>query len=319
MAVYIGLDIGGTKFMAAAADSRGTLLRQLKCPTPSDCNEGLELLKEMTRTVAEDDNIVAIGASAGGPLDYMAGIISPLHQPDWRDVPLRKIFETEFNCPLSVDVDTNAAALAEYCWGGDTPQHLLYLTLSTGMGGGFVVQGEIYRGANGTHPEVGHQALPAEGSFARPVICACGSENCLEALVSGNGIHRLYGKPAAELDASEWLEVATNLGIGLRNMATLYAPDVIAIGGGVAIGGGESFIAEAARVMAEGLKLVPRPQVRLSRLGYTTSLQGAVALALTVAGGREERASMLAVSAGAMNGAFGQRLIQPVVNSRLDF
>ncbi|MGI4791003.1 MAG: ROK family protein [Janthinobacterium lividum] len=280
MAIYIGLDIGGTKLIAAAADAQGTLLRQVQSPTPQDLNEGLLLLKDMTRTVAGGDDIAAIGASAGGPLDYVTGVVSPLHQPQWRDVPLKTIFEGEFGCPFSVDVDTNAAALAEYQWGGDSPQFLLYLTLSTGMGGGFVIDGALYRGANGVHPEVGHQAVPYVGSFQRPVVCECGAAGCLEELVSGNGIRRLYGKPASEIDAREWAEVAANLGAGLRNLAAIYAPDVIAIGGGVAVGGGEPFIAEAAGVMAEGLRLVPPPQVRLSRLGYETALYGAVALAM---------------------------------------
>lgn len=280
MPVYIGLDIGGTKLMAAAAGTQGNILRRLHAPTPRDLGEGLDLLKDMARRIAGDDAILAIGASAGGPLDYRNGVVSPLHQPMWRDVPLKAIMEREFSCPFSVDVDTNAAALAEYRWGGDSPAYLLYLTLSTGTGGGFVIDGALYRGAGGIHPEVGHQAIPYKGTFAQPVLCDCGAEGCLEALVSGNGIRKRYGKPAEHLTPQEWAEVAANLGMGLRNMAVFYAPDVIAIGGGVAVGGGEKFLADAARHMAEGLKLVPAPVVRLSRLGYETALHGAIALAM---------------------------------------
>ncbi len=266
--------------MVAAADTQGTLLRQRQAPSSYHLEEGLDLLKEMTRTVAEGDVIAAIGASVGGPLDYVTGIVSPLHQPEWRNVPLQAIFEREFGCPTSVDVDTNAAALAEYQQGDERPNSLLYLTLSTGMGGGFVIDGKLYRGANGVHPEVGHQAIPYVGAFQTPVTCECGAEGCLEALVSGNGINRLYGKPATQLNAGEWLEVAANLGAGLRNLAVSYVPEVIAIGGGIAVGQGESFLAEAARVMSKGLRLVPAPQVRLSHLGYNTSLYGAIALAM---------------------------------------
>jgi len=303
MAVYIGLDIGGTKFMAVAADARGNLLRRVKCPTPHGLNDGLDLLISMAREVAGDDPIIAFGASAGGPLNYETGVISPLHQPDWRDVPLKSIFEGEFGRPLSVDVDTNTAALAEYYLGGEAVDTLLYVTLSTGMGGGLVVNGKIYRGSNSVHPEIGHQAVPSVGTYKRPVICACGAEGCLEALVSGNGIQRLYCKPASELDEAEWREVATNLGMGLRNMAALYAPSVIAIGGGVAVGGGEPFIAKAARVMADGLRLVPAPQVRLSRLGYDTALHGAVALAMTAVDSQEEGESMHGLNGAAMASA----------------
>jgi predicted NBD/HSP70 family sugar kinase len=179
-----------------------------------------------------------------------------------------------------VDVDTNVAALGEYRWGGISASHFVYLTLSTGMGGGFLVDGKIYRGQDGAHPEVGHHSVNFRCSNPSAVQCDCGVPNCLEALVSGNGIRRIYGKPAERLNAEEWEEVAYNLGQGLRNVAALYAPQVIRIGGGVAVGGGEGFIRAAAEVMREHLILVPAPQVELSRLGYDTALRGAVALAL---------------------------------------
>jgi predicted NBD/HSP70 family sugar kinase len=110
--------------------------------------------------------------------------------------------------------------------------------------------------------------------------CECGLPDCLEALVSGNGIRRIYGKPAEALDASEWEEVAYNLGQGLRNLAVIYAPEIISLGGGVALGGGEAFVNQARRVMEEHLKLVPAPQVSLSSLGYDTPLMGAIAIAI---------------------------------------
>src|SRR6185295_2131116 len=90
---------------------------------------------------------------------------------------------------------------------------------------------------------------------------------------------RIYGKPAEQLDDQEWAEVAYNLGQGLRNLATIYLPDLIVLGGGVAVGGGARLMSAARRVMAERLKLVPVPEVRLSRLGYDTALLGAIAIA----------------------------------------
>ena len=112
------------------------------------------------------------------------------------------------------------------------------------------------------------------------VACECGGPDCLEALVSGNGIRRIYGKPPEGLSEQEWDEVAYNLGQGLRNLAAIYLPDVIVLGGGVACGRGEKFIASAAKVMAEHLHIVPAPQVRLSALGYDTALMGAIAIAI---------------------------------------
>jgi predicted NBD/HSP70 family sugar kinase len=193
-------------------------------------------------------------------------------------MPLGSLLSRHYNCPVRVEVDTDAAALAERRFGKDDSPRLLYLTLSTGMGGGLLLDGAIYRGYQGAHPEVAHQAIPYIYSGFNPVLCSCGNDDCLEALVSGNGIRRLYKCRAEELSPQQWDEVAGNLGQGLRNMATLYAPQVIVLGGGVALGGGEPFLAKATQVMRDHLVLVPAPLVRFSRLGYDTALMGAIAL-----------------------------------------
>lgn len=288
MSMVIGLDIGGTKCMVAAADEEGTILRRTRADTPVSLNDGITLLKSLVIKVKADDAICAIGAAIGGPLNWQAGIVSPLHQPQWRGVPLKQIFVSEFGCPFFVDVDTNVAALGEYVYGGESAGRLLYLTMSTGMGGGFLVDGHIYRGMRGVHPEVGHQAIPFHCDHPERVACECGALDCLEALVSGNGIRRVYGKSAEDLTANEWRQVAYNLGLGLRNLATILLPDVIVLGGGVALGGGEAFVNHARRVMEEHLRLVPAPLVRLSRIGYDTALQGAIALAIRSEPGKTE-------------------------------
>jgi glucokinase len=279
MSIYIGLDIGGTKLMAAAADTNGQLLRRVRASTPLALDAGLARLEAMVAEVAEGQPIAAIGAAIGGPLDVLQGVVSPLHQPQWRDVPLKAIMERRWGCPFFVDVDTSVAALGEYALGGAPVARLLYLTLSTGMGGGFVVDGQIYRGAQAGHPEVGHQSINFRCAHPERVACECGAPDCLEALVSGNAIRRIYGIPAEELPAEAWAEVAYNLGQGLRNLATIYLPDTIVLGGGVAIGGGEMLLEQARIVMVGHLRLVPAPALRLSRLGYDTALLGAVELA----------------------------------------
>ena len=280
MAVFIGLDIGGTKIMVAAADREGNLLRRARMATSTSLETDLGNINSMVAEVAANDQITGMGAAIGGPLDWEQGIVSPLHQPAWRDVPLKAIMESRWSCPFHVDVDTNVAALGEYRWGGVFAGRFLYLTLSTGMGGGFLIDGKIYRGQDGVHPEVGHQSIHYRCSNPPAVQCECGAPDCLEALISGNGIRRIYGKSAEMLNPEEWQEVAYNLGQGLRNMAALYAPDVIRIGGGVAVGGGENFIQAARRVMEDHLKLVPAPRIELSGLGYDTALRGAISLAL---------------------------------------
>jgi predicted NBD/HSP70 family sugar kinase len=283
MSVYIGLDIGGTKLLVGAARKDGSLISTIEQPTPRLLSEGLNALHQMAREVAGGEPIIAFGAAAGGPLDYRTGRISPLHQPEWNDVPLKDIFEQEFGVPLAVDVDTNVAALGEYKFGQKAHvARLMYVTISTGLGGGFLIEGQIYRGTRGEHPEVGHQSIPVQCRFPERVVCECGASNCLEALISGNGIRRIYRKPAEKLGADEWNEVAYHLGQGLRNIAVMYTPDTIVLGGGVAVGGGESFIAKAVSVMQSELKLVPAPIVALTDLGSQTALMGAIALAMAM-------------------------------------
>jgi predicted NBD/HSP70 family sugar kinase len=281
MSIFIGLDIGGTKFMAAAADASGKILLRARHDTPVELDAGLSLLHEMIREVAQGQEILAIGASAGGPMDHARGIVSPLHQPAWRVVPLKQIFEAKYNCPFTVEVDTDAAALAEFRFGDERAARLLYVTLSTGCGAGFLIDGEIYRGTNGVHPEYAHQTVALHASTRnRDIPCECGAQGCLTALVSGNGIRHLYGVPAEQLDDQQWQEVAFHLGQGLRNWASILAPDVIVLGGGVAVGGGEKLLHEAQRVMQENVRLTPAPLVRLSNLGYDTALRGAIVLAM---------------------------------------
>jgi predicted NBD/HSP70 family sugar kinase len=279
MAVYIGLDIGGTKFMVGAANEHGTVLRRTRADTPLDRDEGVALLHRMIADVAQHEPVTAIGAAIGGPLVAHTGVVSPLHQPQWRDVPLKALMEARWNCLFLVDVDTNVAALGEYAHSAAKVPCLLYITLSTGMGGGFVIDGQIYRGAAGAHPEIGHQSVAYRCRHPERIACECGGGDCLEALVSGNGIRRVYHKPAEQLTEEEWAEVAYNVGQGLRNLAAIYCPDLIVLGGGVAVGGGERLLREAHAVMAAHLRLVPVPTLRLSALGYDTALHGAITMA----------------------------------------
>ncbi len=280
MGIYVGLDIGGTKFMVAAADQDGNILRRARQSTTTCLEDDLALLNRMIKETSAGEAILGMGAAIGGPLDWERGIVSPLHQPAWRKVPLKAIMEKRWRCPFFVDVDTNIAALGEYYFGNVSARRFLYVTLSTGMGGGLLVDGKIERGANGAHPEVAHQSIHYRCSNPTKIHCECGAPDCLEALISGNAIRRIYSKPAEKLNPMEWSEVAYNLGQGLRNLAAILAPDLIRLGGGVALGGGKDFVCNAWRVMNEHLHIVPAPEVQLSALGYDTALLGAIAVAI---------------------------------------
>ena len=280
MGVYVGMDIGGTKLAAAAGNADLEIIRSSRYPTPSQVVEGLELIDSMISEVSANETIDGIGVAVGGPLDWKSGVVSPVHQPLWRDVALRDRLEQRWDCPVMLDVDANIAAVGEFVAGRYDQSRFLYLTLSTGMGGGFLIDGEIYRGGHGdTHPEVGHQSIAFRCSHPDRVHCDCGAPDCLEGLICGTAIRRIYGKPAEDLGDEEWEEVAYNLGQGLRNIAVVYAPDIIVLGGGVAHGRGEKLLAPARRLMQERMKLVPPPEVRLSCLGYGTALFGTLVAA----------------------------------------
>lgn len=280
MGIYIGLDIGATKVMVAAASGDGQVLRRSRAQARPGLDEDLAQLDRMVEEAAAGEVILGMGAAVGGPLEWESGVVSPLHAPAWRKVPLKARMEARWGCPFWVDVDTNVAALGEYHYTSMTARRFLYLTISTGMGGGLLLDGRIYRGANGVHPEIAHQSIPYRCSNPAGLACECGLPDCLEGLISGNAIRRIYGRPAEQLGPAEWAEVAYNLGQGLRNLAAILAPDVIRLGGGVAIGGGIDFIRQASRVMQDNLRLVPAPQVELSRLGYDTALFGAISAAI---------------------------------------
>jgi len=277
---FVGLDIGGTKILAAIANGAGQIIKRVYRKTPISLTDGLDVLNNILNELSAGENISGIGIAIGGPLDYEKGIVSPLHQPEWQNLPLKQILEERWHCNVYIDVDTNVAALGEYRLTNEKSKRFLYLTLSTGMGGGFIYNGKIYRGSNGIHPEPGHISINYRCRNLDNLKCECGVSDCLEALISGNGIKRVYGKPAENLNEDELDEVAYNLGQGLRNMTVLYAPDIISLGGGISYYCGERLLIPAQKYMLEHLKLVRAPTLRISPFGYETALFGAVNIAI---------------------------------------
>jgi predicted NBD/HSP70 family sugar kinase len=281
--MYIALDIGGTKWIAASANPNGDILKRVQHPVEQDPRKGIELLYSMIEEVrVGTTEITSIGASAGGPLNYRTGEVSSLHLDKWINVPLKKYMEEKYQCPFAVEVDTDIAALAEYNIGTSSSQRLLYITLSTGLGGGFLLDGQIYRGTKGCHPEIGHQTVPFRHRNKSEVQCPCGAMNCLEALISGSAIQRNYGIPPEELPDEDWKDIGYNLGHGLRNMSVMYTPDEIILGGGIAINAHEKFLSVALSVMRDNTRIVPVPEVKISTLGTDTALMGALVLAKQV-------------------------------------
>ncbi|MEM7037092.1 MAG: ROK family protein [Bacteroidota bacterium] len=279
MPTYIAIDIGGTKMMVAAVDAEMNILRRIKKPTLQNVDDAMAQMHSMIAEMAGEDEIQGLGMAIGGPIDLEAGTVSPLNMPQWRDVPMRAMMAERYDCPFGYGVDTDVAAVAEYYLAKLTEARFLYVTISTGVGGGFLLDGKVYRGMNGIHPEVGHQAIPVHTRYADRVLCGCGNTDCLEALVSGSGIQRVYQKPARDLNADEWDEVARHLSLGLRNMIMLLSPDLIVLGGGVTTGGGQFFLDQTQQYLKDTLTLAHMPEIRVSELGYDTALLGAAYIA----------------------------------------
>jgi glucokinase len=185
----LGIDIGGTKLALALGDRRGRPLARWRRPSQpsghprddvsrliSDCHR---LLTQAGASVAE---LAAVGVSVPGPMDSARGLLlRPPNLPGWDEVPLAAWLADEFDCPVGLENDANAAALAEWRFGaGQGLSHLVYLTMSTGVGAGLVLDGRIYRGARDFAGEAGHIPVVWEGD-----PCACGQRGCLEAYVGG--------------------------------------------------------------------------------------------------------------------------------------
>ena len=191
-APVLGIDIGGTKLAVGLVTPAGELLAQVR--EPSRASEGPDALIEravgMSRAALAEaglslDAIGAIGVGCGGPLDPWRGVVlNALNNPGWIDIPLVARLEEALGRPTFLDNDANAPALGEHRFGaGRGVRHLVYLTISTGVGGGLILDDRLYRGENGYAGELGHISVRVGG---RP--CHCGSTGCIEAYCSGTNI-----------------------------------------------------------------------------------------------------------------------------------
>jgi glucokinase len=243
--------------------------------------------------------LVAIGVSFGGPVDSTTGTVRLSHHvPGWGNTPLRDQLQAEFGVPAAVDNDANVAALGECKFGaGQGCTSLLYVTVSTGIGGGWVLNGHIYSGADGMAGEIGHIVVRPGGAQ-----CVCGKRGCLEAEACGPAIakkmhERLQAGETAQVGdpvTGEWVaraarqgdrlaqdvmdDAARMLGTGLGSAINLMNPARVVLGGGVTKSGERYW-----RIVRETARAHVLPQMRVdirpAALGDDAPLWGAVALA----------------------------------------
>jgi glucokinase len=300
----LGLDIGGTKLAAGVVDDSGGVRSFLVAPSHADGPErGLERLFELGRSAVDSSgvdwaDILAVGIGCGGPLDAERGVLlSPPHLPGWRDVPVTTLAEQAFERPALLENDGTAAAAGEHRYGaGAGARNMVYLTISTGVGGGVVVDGRLYRGSTGNGSELGHITVDWHGRRCR----GCGRRGCLEAYVSGTsiaerareaGLHgsEPHGPTAAEVAAgaragepvatSVWDETVAALASGMTSIVNVFEPDVVVVGGGVSKSGEQLLGPVRERVVADAMGGAGRA-VRIveSALGDRVGVVGAAAI-----------------------------------------
>ncbi|MDR7486568.1 MAG: ROK family protein [Armatimonadota bacterium] len=306
----IGVDLGGTKILTALVDEGGRVLGRARIPTPaSGPDTDIEAIVQSVRTVVARSGVdlravAGMGVGAPGPLDPATGVVfEPPNLPGWKDVPLAERLADRLGLRIYVENDANAAALGERWVGaGAGVDDLVYITVSTGVGGGLIVRGQLYHGVSGTAGEVGHMVIDPRGPR-----CHCGRTGCLEQLASGTAIARearaalaagrpsvLAHLPAGELSAEDvaraardgdplarevFAHAAAALGTGVANLVNLLNPAMVVIGGGVARAG-DLLLAPVRRIVQEEAFDRPAAAVRIvpAALGDDVGAVGAAAV-----------------------------------------
>ena len=279
----LAVDIGGTKIGAGVVDAAGTLVRSAFEPTPRgpDPEAVFAALVAAVHRV-EADGALALGIGSAGPMTLGGATVSPLNIPGWRGFPLLDRVCSEYGLPTVVDNDAKALAVGEGWKGaGAGAASFLAMVVSTGVGGGLVVDGRLLHGGEGNAGHVGHVVVVPGGA-----LCGCGGHGCLEAEISGTAIARRTGAPAAQAPPEEVARAGRLLGEGLASVANLLDLDLVAVGGSVALGFGEPFFAATNEALhaTSGLGFTERCRVVPVGLGKDGPLVGAGALAWRLLG-----------------------------------
>lgn len=290
------VDIGGTKIAVGAASEDGAILCRTEGPTQPALgfDAAIGRIRTMLHEVAEraGGSFTGIGIACPGPLDPITGVIGDVGTlMGWQGGNLRNALESEFQLNVAVENDADAATLAEAkCGAGKGSSHLIYVTISTGIGAGVVIDGRLYRGYRGAHPEIGHQIVDVSSGSS----CYCKATGCWESLASGEAIAAWMQQrqPAAvPLTAAQICALAEAgnplaleamdregryLGVGLANLITIFAPQTVVLGGGV-MKSSHLFLPRALDTIRRVCTQVPleNTTISLAALGSDAGLAGA--------------------------------------------
>ena len=190
--LVLAIDVGGTKLATGIVDAAGAVAGYVELPTPAADAETIfgqlraAIARSLDATGVPASRLEGVGVGCGGPMRYPEGRVSPLNIPGWRDFPLRARLAEALGCPVVVDNDAKAMALGEHWRGaGQGARCLLGMVVSTGVGGGIVVDGRLLHGAQGNAGHIGHVIVAPNGPR-----CPCGARGCVEAVASGPSIAR---------------------------------------------------------------------------------------------------------------------------------
>lgn len=293
-----GVDIGGTKIALGVVDSSGRIVIKKECSSdgPRGFDHAMGRVKALLHECADQAQVKlrGIGIGSAGPVDATTGALGNVNNlPTWIGGNPVEVLSREFGVPAAMENDADAAALGELHWGaGKGKKRFLYVTVGTGIGVSVILDGKIYRGLDGSHPEPGHHILDPSGP-----PCSCGVRGCWESLAAGPAIMKWFREnaPAATSgqnlsageiclraqDSDDWAKRAVDreayyLGLGLANLITIFAPETIVLGGGV-MKSAHLFFDRMREVIRQNCRLVPvdRVEIVLASLGADAGLIGA--------------------------------------------
>ena len=300
--MIIGIDVGGTRMSGGLASGDGRLLARVRHSTDrmGGAGAGLRLIcaivtELLERATSEAQPVGRIGIGFGGPVDFERGVVLKSHHvAGWEGVPLRDELEQRFQKPVIVDNDANAGTLGEWKFGaGRGFEHLIYVNIGTGIGGGVVAGGRLVRGAGNLAGEIGHIVVRRSGP-----LCTCGKSGCLEACASGDAIARrgsealgravtgveLFGL-ARDGDAAAQTVLAgviDDLAVGIGTAVSLLNPEAVIVGGGLSEAPEALFLDPLRRAVPDYClaEAAAGLLIEAAQLRYDAGIMGAIALAL---------------------------------------
>ena len=283
--IALAIDIGGTKVAAGLVDSDGRLLLRHDEPTPdTDDAEVMWAVVISALEALRSSDVAVCGVGCGGPMTGEGELVSPLNIGAWRDFPLRSRLADHLGLPVAVDNDAKALALGEG-WRGAAAgeRNFLAMVVSTGVGGGIVLDGRLLDGSAGNAGHIGHLIVEPEGH-----ICGCGARGCLEAEASGTAIRRITGRPPAQAPDEVRSRTGTLVGRAIASVANLLDLPLAVVAGSVALGYGELFFAAAQAEIDDRARLAfsVGTRVRPGGLGAHGPLVGAAAVGFQYLRGR---------------------------------